>query len=120
MKRDMELVREILLKVEKAPYDGRFHDIEVEGRSHQEIAYHVMILHEARLLEATNRKTHHGIDWKPKRLTYAGHEFLDAARSSKVWEAAKSWLSSTTGTLTIEGLKTALPEVTKRIIQGAL
>jgi len=120
MKRDMELVREILLKVEESPYDGGFHDVEIEGRSHQEIAYHVMILHEARLIEAINLTTMDGIDWKPRRLTYAGHEFLDAARSNKVWEAAKSWISSTTGTLTIEGLKMALPEVTKRLIQGAL
>jgi hypothetical protein len=117
MKRDMDLIRDILMKIEDLPYDGGFHEIPIEGRSHAEISYHIMLLAEARLIEATNLTTHDGIDWKPKRLTYAGHEFLDAARSNKVWQEAKDWLLSATGTLTLEGLKTALPEVTKRLLQ---
>jgi len=51
MKVDVELVREVLLKVEKMPFDGAFHDI-VDGRSQNEIAYHVMILHETEFVEA--------------------------------------------------------------------
>jgi hypothetical protein len=52
MKRDMDLVREILLKVEDLPLDGRFHDVAVDGRTEEEIIYHTMLLHEAGFIEA--------------------------------------------------------------------
>ena len=51
-------------------------------------------------------------------LSYDGHQFLDAARSDTVWQKAKSWTQKTTGTLTLEGLKLALPHVVKALIQG--
>ena len=52
MRRDMELFREVLMKVEELPFDGRFHDIAVDGRSDEEISYHVMLLQEAGFIEA--------------------------------------------------------------------
>lgn len=118
MKRDMDLVRDILLAVEDLPFDGRFHEIDVDRRSQNEISYHVMLLHKAGLLEAIDLSTHDGVCWRPKTLTYMGHEFIDAARSDNVWSKAKSLLLSTTGTLTIEGLKSALPIVVQRLLAG--
>jgi hypothetical protein len=112
MKRDMELFREVLLKVEEIPFDGASHDIAVDGRSPNEIAYHVMLLHEAGFIEALDL----GVCWKPVRLTYSGHEFLDAARNDGVWEKARTAVVESTGILTIEGLKVALPMVVKRLI----
>ena len=114
MKRDMELVREILLKVEEMPFDGAFHDICIEGRSPKAISYHVMLLHEAGFIEAMDL----GVCWKPIRLTYSGHEFLDAARSDAVWDKAKTAVVERTGVLTLEGLKVALPMVVKDLIAG--
>ncbi|HLJ16517.1 MAG TPA: DUF2513 domain-containing protein [Bryobacteraceae bacterium] len=116
MKRDMDLVREILLKVEEVPFDGRFHDIGIAGRPVDEITYHVMPLHEAGFIEAMDLSGLSGMCWKPKRLTYSGHEFLDAARSDTVWQKAKAWTLKSTGTLTLEGLKLALPHVVKTLI----
>jgi len=116
MKRDMNLVRAVLLEVEKLPHDYGFHDIEVEGYAPEEVTYHVRLLHEARLIEAIDLSTMSGVSWKSKRLTYQGHEFLDAARSDTVWEKAKSLVVATTGALTLEGVKAALPEVVKKLI----
>jgi hypothetical protein len=118
MKRDMDLVREVLLKVEELPFDGRFYDVKIEGRSDDEITYHVMLLHEAGFIEAIDLSTLGGLCWKPKRLTYNGHEFLDAARSDTVWQKAKAVTLKSTGTLTLDGLKIALPHVIKALIQG--
>jgi hypothetical protein len=39
----MELVGEILLKLEELPYDGRLHEIEIEGRAAAEVTCHVML-----------------------------------------------------------------------------
>jgi hypothetical protein len=63
------------------------------------------------LIEALDLSTLSGVCWKPQRLTYNGHQFLDAARSDTVWQKAKSWTQ-------IEGLKLALPHVVKALIQG--
>src|ERR1035437_6029864 len=118
MKMDTDLVRQILLKVEEFPFDGSFHDVEIEGRTENEISYHVMLLHEAGLIEALDLSTLSGVCWKPQRLTYTGHQFLDAARSDTVWQKARTWMLKATGTLTLEGLKLALAHVQKTLIQG--
>ncbi|SRR5258708_11911194 len=118
MKRDMDLVREILLKVEDLPFDGQFHDVLVDGRLDEEINYHTMLLHEAGFIQAMDLTTLDCICWKAMRLTYSGHEFLDAARSDTVWTKAKAWTLKTTGTLTLEGLKIALPQVVKALIES--
>jgi hypothetical protein len=57
MRIDTDLVRQILLKVEGFPFDGRFHDVKIEGRTGNEISCHVMFLDEAGLIEVLNLST---------------------------------------------------------------
>lgn len=116
MKRDMDLIRRILFKMEELPMTGGWYDIEIEGHSRDEITYHVRLMDEAGLIEAQDLTTLTDIDWRPKRITYAGHEFLDAARSDKVWKTAKEKLLNATGTLTIEGMKIALGAAMKALL----
>jgi hypothetical protein len=118
MKRDMDLIREVLIEVEKLPFDSGFHDISVPGYTDEEITYHVRLAHEAGLIEATDLTTMDGVCWKPKRLTYEGHEFLDAARSNTVWNKAKETLLSTSGTITLEALKALLPQIVRMLAGG--
>lgn len=116
MKQQMDLIRAILIEVEKLPLDPAFHDISVPGYTEAEITYHVQLADEAGLIEAINLSSHDGVCWKPKRLTYEGHKFLDAARSDPVWEKAKNTLLSTAGTITIEGLKAVLLQIVKKLM----
>ena len=52
MQRDMDLVRKILLELEKRPYDGGFiQGLTVDGYSPEQISYHVKIMGEGRLIE---------------------------------------------------------------------
>jgi hypothetical protein len=51
-------------------------------------------------------------------MLYSGHEFLDATRSDTVWEKAKTGVVKSTGVMTLEGLKGALPLVMKSLIAG--
>lgn len=46
MKRDMELVRKILVKVEDAVDDSIVYNPKIEGYSNDQIAYHCSILYE--------------------------------------------------------------------------
>ena len=92
MKRDMDLARLILLKIEETGDDPRLWiDLEIPNYTSESVSYHVMILNEAGLIEACDLSTmgRGNSIWRPKRLTWSGHEFLDAARNESIWNKAK-------------------------------
>jgi hypothetical protein len=119
MRFDYDLGRTLLQKIGDLPFDGRFHDVNVEGRSGEEISYHIMLLHQAGLIEAIDVSSNDGVCWRAKHLTYAGNEFLAAAESDTVWNKAKSIAWQSTKTITLEALKHALPLAVKALIPGA-
>ncbi len=95
MKRDMELIRNILLAVEALPLpeppdfnDPAINFLEVPGRSVLEVGRHVQLLADAGLVEAHLSKAD-GIvgpfGARAVRLTWNGHEFLNASRNDTIW-----------------------------------
>jgi len=108
MKRDMDFIREILLRLEQHNYlDG------MEGHSASEIAYHVSLLEGAGLVTQEiycnlflNDSMLEGI-----RITWLGHEFLDSSRNASVWEKAKNITIEKTGALSFEVLKAVLVQL---------
>jgi len=107
MKRDMDLFRALLLEIEKLPANGKWTGIEVEGYSPEEVAYHIRLAQDAGFIIAKFLVDEADI-FMVERLTYTGHEFLDAARQDTLWQKAKEIVLSNAGTLTVEALKTAL------------
>jgi hypothetical protein len=105
MKRDLELVRKILLAAEDRTTDTGWLILEIEGHTPEEISYHVRLLHEAGLLQAENLTDATGALWAPKRLTWEGHEFLDAARNDTVWNKTKDVVRDKGGSVPFEVLK---------------
>ncbi|WP_460128255.1 DUF2513 domain-containing protein [Pseudomonas sp. S3_A09] len=89
MKLDKEIVREILLAVEANDDAQSWMTLKIEGRSDKELSYHVMLLDEAGLLSGISLGGIGHFEWQPKRLTYRGHEFLDAVRDGEVWRRTK-------------------------------
>lgn len=107
MKRNEDLLREILFLVEKHPFDDGDDWINIWTDIHEhknkqassrytnkEISYHVMLLHEAGFIKAVeiNKDV-----WMPIRLTWDGHEFLEAARDTKRWNQVKDSMKSVGG-----------------------
>jgi hypothetical protein len=86
MKRDMELIREILIAAEA--HDSSNPCLAYEDPSS---AYQIALIKEAGLVEAVIRKDENGLPSGAVvvRLTWAGHDFLDSARDSKIWKLAK-------------------------------
>ncbi|PYV70350.1 MAG: hypothetical protein DMG97_19480 [Acidobacteria bacterium] len=108
MKRDMELLRTLMLEIEKLPHVGQRY-FEIPGYSIQQVYYHALLAKDAGFIDATfpsNDKW--GWGFRLKRLTYEGHEFLDAARDDTLWNKAKDAVQGSTGVLTLEALKIAL------------
>ncbi len=115
MKRDMDLIREILLEVEKSPSLGGC-QVKMPGRTSEELYYNAQLAQEAGFIDA--RFAHGSPDFHVIRLTYQGHEFLDAARSDTRWAKAKEIVIKNTGTLTLEALKIALETLVKHALGG--
>lgn len=103
MKRDMDLIRKMLFAVE-ADERGFAPQIEIDGYTQEQIGYHAILLREAGLAivreeTALGASTPVG---KILRLTWAGHEFLDAARDTKTWNMAKDSIVSKVGSATMQ------------------
>lgn len=107
MKRNFDLVREILSAIEEAP-PGRIIDgLNVDGFSPEEIGEHAILLQEAGLIEADIRRTR-----SPKKpylviirgLTWKGHDFLAASRDDTIWNLAKEKLIKPAGAMTFDVL----------------
>lgn len=110
MKRDMELVRRILMEIEASPEANgiRHVGLNFEGHSVPEVMYHAKLLVKAGLIEARGSLgTMSGLQVYPTGLTWQGHEFLDAIRKDTLWERTKSIAIEATGGLSLEALKAA-------------
>lgn len=110
MKRDMDLVRQILMAAESQEAGYASGNPEVDGYSAEQIGYHVYLMEQAGLVEAADASASDSsspyaillsIKWK-------GHDFLDAAKSNTVWALAKEKAKTVGGSLTFDLLKELL------------
>jgi hypothetical protein len=81
MKRDLETIRSILLKAEASSEAFRC-------ESPEEI-YNAALLSDARLIEARFAPPTMPTAAMILRLTWQGHDFLDASRDETIWNTAK-------------------------------
>lgn len=90
LKRDMDLVREILLEIEREPQlDGtRPAKLSIQGRDPNEVGYVVDLLIQAGFVTGPDRRPA-GAAPIVKGLTWQGHELLDNIRDPGVWEKTK-------------------------------
>jgi DNA-binding transcriptional ArsR family regulator len=113
MQRKVDLIRSILLELEKAPFDPHGIEMNIPDYTQQEIGYHLMLLAEAELIDAEPVSTSDGINWKAIRPTWEGHEFLEACRDASRWEKAKKILHEKTGSIQFDLLNQLLVRLMK-------
>ena len=110
----MDLARKILFAME-ASEKGLAPRISIDGYSPEEIGYHVWLLADGGLINATE-VTHNlsrSREAIPVSLTWAGHEFIDAARSDTVWRKAKEKAQSSGVEMSFALMKQVLIAVAK-------
>jgi hypothetical protein len=85
MKRDMEIIRQILMDIEA---HDKVDDVLKVGDPH--VAYQVALMKEAGLVEAVIVENQMGLPAGAALmgLTWAGHDFLDASRDNTLWRNA--------------------------------
>ena len=107
MKRDMDLVRDMLSTIEKgSSWFSAPENIKIEGWEAGEIRYHLAIMADAGLVmrEVTtvikgNGLTAVRVGDRPGnyRMTWAGHDFLESVRDPEVWKRTKDGVSKMGG-----------------------
>ena len=105
MKRDMDLVRQILFAMEKDETQiifGESNPVKVDGYKRENIDYHMKIMAQAGLLhedlfEISSDPNLPKIYVSDYSISWLGHEFLDAARDNKRWEKVKDVMSQVGG-----------------------
>ncbi len=108
MKRDMELIRKILIAIVDHPEPMGWVPLEFEGYSDQNVSYQVKLLADQGLIEATDCSSQIIFAWNAKRLTWDGHDFIKAIRDEERWSKAKRWVADAGKILTLETLKQAV------------
>jgi hypothetical protein len=101
MKRDLDLIREILLHIENGQeYDGtrEFYyttpeEMGLTGRTPAEFVYHCTLLIEDGYIDGAVTV----VNIVVRRLTSSGHDFLDDIRDPGVWKQVKTRLGSLPG-----------------------
>ena len=97
MKRDMELVREILLKVQ-ARTDLKPQRQIIEGRDDLIVERHIEMLYEAGLLEGLPHKSSQrpaaGAEIFITDMSWEGHDFLAALENENVWSKIRTTFST--------------------------
>jgi len=95
MKRDMDLVRNIMLILNEHDHGNAPQRIEIEGYSAEQIGYHCFIMNEAGLIEAADCTSMSSVSPEaiPIRLTWDGHEFIENASNDNIWNQTKGAIS---------------------------
>jgi len=108
MKRDMELIRKILLAVE----DGQSNS-SMEGFSDDEVKYHSALAIEAGLVDGAVLRSNTEIPASIMihKLTMAGHDFVDVIISESNWQRVKEFLKDAGKQVTIETIKAAVSHI---------
>jgi hypothetical protein len=104
MKRDMGLIRDLMLKLEALEFphnavltlSGGDEELAVDGYSHDQISYHLILIREAGFLQDANYSAMRGgISFKA--FSWEGHDFLDSVRDPDVWERTQSTMKKAGG-----------------------
>jgi hypothetical protein len=112
MKREIDLIRQILLDLEEQGAYANWMDIDNEDYAPEQIDYHLELLAEAGLISVGTSERGR-LRLLPVRLTWQGHEFLDAARDERRWAKVTGALEGL-GSVPFEIVGDALLEMARR------
>src|SRR5438552_948789 len=114
MKRDMNLIRLQLLRAE-----GEQPVRELEQYTECQKIYHMALCIEAGLVHGIirNDPTGYPNGTVAIRLTWAGHEFLDAARNETIWRKADEHIKKSGVQVTMSILEELLKKLLKELLR---
>src|SRR5690606_35222927 len=101
MKREMDLVRLLLLKLESMSDEAHSvlildpAGLDLDGYSAEQVDYHLNLLVDAGLVDQGGGGALSGFMFK--QLTWEGHDFLDAIRDDEIWRRTREGVKAAAG-----------------------
>lgn len=123
MKRDWDVIRDILTQVEEIPTgEGAIQLSAFPAEQAGEVSYHMELLIEAGLVHGKMAKTlgPGPYNFIAMRLTWEGHEFIDAVRNDTVWQKAKKSFISNGISMTFDLVKSVATEIAASYIKATV
>ena len=118
MKRDLDLIRKLVLAIEDSPTGYASDSIDIPGYSPEQIAYHSYLLVDSDLAKGVDVTTISSTspEWRVLYLTSAGHDFADAARDESRWRKATETVKDKAGSVTLDVMKQLLISLLKNTL----
>ena len=110
MKRDMNLIRLLLLDTEGEE------KVDLSEFSQEQIKEHKLLIYEAGFVNAVVERSASRAIVHVDRLHWNGHEFLAAARNQTVWKKAMGKVKESGGAVTFDVLKALLVAYGKDLV----
>lgn len=120
MKRDMDLVREILLQIEKQYISTAIYDLEIQGYDMPTVAYHCKILYDAGLISDYKAQYADGdiYYFEVGALTWEGNDYLDKIRDNSIWRKTKDTITQRGLPLALDTIKTVATAFITAAVEG--
>ena len=119
MKRDMDLIRGILMQMEDSGDTAGWVTLHLPKWEDHVVSYHIKMLNQAGLIEADEDSTFSPHEsWKAGALTWHGHDFLAAIKNEKVWERIKKVVREKGGSIPFEVLKELATKYARQYFNG--
>jgi len=117
MRRDWNLIRLLLLEVESGTEPSGLSDY-----TEPQILYHAVLLVESEFVHGDVISDHTGTPRSAhySRLTWKGHDFLDATRDEAIWKKAIALVQTSAGSATAELLKDACKQLIASGLEAAI
>ena len=116
MKRDIDLIRQMLLFIEESDVPPNSLGVEdflgANGKA-AVIALHLSLLADAGFIEVMKPKNADWEDCTVKRMTFAGYEYLDSIRNDGIWHNVKAKIGELGG-VTLDMVKELAVEAAKQ------
>ena len=120
MKRDMDLVRLILIEIEDKYRSTAIYNLAIDGYDTETIAYHCKIMYEAGLISdykaqyAGNEIHIFGVG----SLTWDGNDFLEKIRDDSQWKKVKDTIAQKGLPMVIETIKSIANAFITATVEG--
>jgi hypothetical protein len=101
MRRDFDLIRDLMLKLEALPVrpgtliSFSTNEVAVEGHTWDEIDAHLYMIYDTGYVIGDGRMP--SGEWMFRRLSPDGHDFLDSVRDQTIWSKTKAGAATVGG-----------------------
>lgn len=119
MRRDMDLIRDMLLSTGDAPAPVDAHTFVDDTHDWDTVVYNLDMIRQAGLAEVRFGRSAIGvIRATVGPLTWTGNEYVDAIRDKNVWKKVKRTLAQTVGAATLDTVKALAVKITTDMLMG--